>query len=158
MVKSLPAIQETQVQSQDREDLLEKEMATHSSTLTWRIPWTEEPGGLQSTESQRVGYDLATEHACKRFINKGRFWRIQVGSQKALPQELSGPHFYNQRSGEREKTTLFLFLCKDVLGKWCTRGWSCPRSQVSSWDRPPIEVLGFTQERIQERAIVKWKR
>ena len=47
MVKNLPAIQENQVQSQGREDPLEKRMATHSSVLTWRIPWTEEPGGLK---------------------------------------------------------------------------------------------------------------
>ena len=48
MVKNLPAVQETQVQSLGREDPLEKEIATHFSILTWRIPWTEEPGGLQS--------------------------------------------------------------------------------------------------------------
>ena len=47
-VKNLPAMQETQVQSLGQEDPLEKEMATHSSVLTWQIPWTEEPGGLQS--------------------------------------------------------------------------------------------------------------
>ena len=57
MVKNLPAIQETQVQSLGREDPLEREMATHSSILAWRIPWTEEPGGLQSMGSQRVGHD-----------------------------------------------------------------------------------------------------
>ena len=51
-----PAMQETWVQSQGWEDPLEKEMATHSSILVWRIPWTEEPGGLQSMGSQRVGY------------------------------------------------------------------------------------------------------
>ena len=55
MVKHLPAMWETQVQSLGREDSLEKEMATHSSTLAWEIPWTEEPGGLQSMGSQRVG-------------------------------------------------------------------------------------------------------
>ena len=59
-VKHLPTMQETRVWSLGREDLLEKEMATHSCTLAWRIPWTEEPGGLQSTESQRVGQDWAT--------------------------------------------------------------------------------------------------
>jgi len=48
---------ETQVQSLGQEDPLEKEMATHSSTLAWKIPWTEEPGGLQSMGSQRVGHD-----------------------------------------------------------------------------------------------------
>ena len=51
------AMQETWVRSLGQEDSLKEEMATHSSTLAWRIPWTEEPGGLQSTESQRVGYD-----------------------------------------------------------------------------------------------------
>ena len=57
MVKHLPAMQETQVQSLGREDPLEKEMTTHSSTLAWKIPWMEEPGGLQSMDSQRVGHN-----------------------------------------------------------------------------------------------------
>ena len=57
MVKRLPAMRETWVQSQGREDPLEKEMATHSSILAWKIPWIEEPGGLQSIGSQRVGHD-----------------------------------------------------------------------------------------------------
>ena len=56
-VKNLPAMQETWVPSLGQEDPLEKEMAIHSSILAWRIPWTEEPGGLQSTGSQRVGQD-----------------------------------------------------------------------------------------------------
>jgi hypothetical protein len=59
-LKHLPAIQETWVRSLGQEDPLEKEMATHSSTLAWRIPWTEEPGGLQSMRSQRVGHEGAT--------------------------------------------------------------------------------------------------
>ena len=54
-VKNLPAVQKTQVLSLGREDPLEKGMATHSSILAWRIPWTGEPGGLQSMGSQRVG-------------------------------------------------------------------------------------------------------
>ena len=57
MVKNLPAMQETQVQSLGWEDPLEKEIATHSSTLAWRNPWMEEPGGLQSMGPQRVGHD-----------------------------------------------------------------------------------------------------
>ena len=56
MVKSLPAVQETRVQSLGWEDPLEKGMATHSSILAWKIPWTEEPG-RQSMGSQRVGHD-----------------------------------------------------------------------------------------------------
>ena len=57
MVKNLPTVRETQVQSLGREDPLEKEMATHSSTLAWKIPQTEEPGRLQPMGSQRVGHD-----------------------------------------------------------------------------------------------------
>ena len=57
MVKRLPAMWETWVQSLGQEDPLEKEMATHSSILAWRIPWTEEPGMLQSTGLQRVRYN-----------------------------------------------------------------------------------------------------
>ena len=56
-VKNLPAVQETQVQTLGWEDPLEKEMATHSSILAWKISWTEEPGGLQSMGLQRVGHD-----------------------------------------------------------------------------------------------------
>ena len=56
-VKNTAAVSETQVQSLGGEDSLEKGMATHFSILAWRIPWTQEPGGLQSMGSQRVGYD-----------------------------------------------------------------------------------------------------
>ena len=59
-LKCLPAMRETWVRFLGQEDPLEKEMATHSSTLAWRIPWTEELGGLQSMGSQRVGHDWAT--------------------------------------------------------------------------------------------------
>ena len=57
MVKNLPAMQETQLGSPGRKDSLEKGMATHTSILAWRIPWTEETGGLQSIGLQRVGHD-----------------------------------------------------------------------------------------------------
>ena len=59
-VKNLPAVQETQVRSLGQEDHLEKEMATHSSILAWKISWTEEPGGLQSMGSQKVEHDWVT--------------------------------------------------------------------------------------------------
>ena len=57
MVKNLPAMQDTQARSLGWEDLLEKGMVTHFSILAWKIPWTEEPGGLQSMGSRRVGHD-----------------------------------------------------------------------------------------------------
>ena len=57
MAKRLPVVRETWVRSLGREDPLEKGMATHSCILAWKIPWTEEPGGLQSMGSQRVGHN-----------------------------------------------------------------------------------------------------
>ena len=57
MVKTLPEMWETQVRSPGQENPLEKEMATHSSILAWKFPWTEEPGGLQSMGSQIVGHN-----------------------------------------------------------------------------------------------------
>ena len=57
MVRRLPTMRETWVRFLGQEDPLEKEMATHSSTLAWKIPWTEESGGLQSMGAQRVGHD-----------------------------------------------------------------------------------------------------
>ena len=67
-VRCLPTIQETRVQSLGQEDLPEKEMATHSSILAWKIPWTEEPGRLQSMGLQRVGHDWATSLSLSFFI------------------------------------------------------------------------------------------
>ena len=63
-VKRLPIVQETWVRSLGGEELLEKEMATHSSILAWGIPWTEETGGLQSMGLQRVGQDLENKPSC----------------------------------------------------------------------------------------------
>ena len=72
MVKNLPAMQETRIRSLGQEDPLEEGMTTHSSILAWRIPWTEEPGGLQSMGLQTVGhnwagYSINTELA-KKFV------------------------------------------------------------------------------------------
>ena len=60
---------QTWVRFQDQEDLLEKEMATHSSIFAWRIPWTEEVGRLQSMASQRVGHDLVTKLSPSKYCN-----------------------------------------------------------------------------------------
>ena len=75
-VKNLPTTRETQVQSLGQQDPLEKETATHSSVLAWRIPRTEEPGGLQSTGWQRVRYDLSDlarthSHKCPSLLGNG---------------------------------------------------------------------------------------
>ena len=69
MVKHLSVIQETQIQFLGQEDPLEEVMATHSSIFAWRVPWTEEHGGLQPMGSQRVAQDRVTEHACTLHIS-----------------------------------------------------------------------------------------
>ena len=78
LVKSLPAIQETQVQSLGGEDPLEKERAAHSSFLDWKIPWTEESGGLQSMGSQKVGHNLNHLEGRKYRLTH----RLHVGMKK----------------------------------------------------------------------------
>ena len=69
MVKNPPAVQETHVQSLGQEDPLEKGVVTHSTILVWRIPWTEEPGGLSSMGSQRVGHDLNVLNSQSQWFN-----------------------------------------------------------------------------------------
>ena len=78
-VKRLPAIRETRVRSLGREDRLEKEMTTHSSTLAWKIPWTEKPGRLQSMGSQRVRHDWA-----RSFTHLGSSYRIGVEEKRIM--------------------------------------------------------------------------
>ena len=77
-VKSLPAVQDTQVRSLGQEDPLEKGMATHSSILAWRIPWTEEPGGLQSMGSQKSWTWPSDEHF--QFIINGHSLYLVIAS------------------------------------------------------------------------------
>ena len=72
-VKNPPAMQEIQFQSPGREDPLEKEMATHSSTLAWEISWTEEHSELQSMGSQRVRHDLASKNEVKKILFQSRY-------------------------------------------------------------------------------------
>ena len=73
MVKNLPAMQESWVQSLGRKEPLEKGMATHSSILAWEIPWTEEPGGLQSRGSQRVGHDWENDTHTAGSLEESKF-------------------------------------------------------------------------------------
>ena len=79
MVKHLPKMQETWVQSLGQEDLLGKEMATHSSILAWKIPWTEEPGRMQSMGLQTVGHDWATS------VSSLFFWWLCMSPSGLLP-------------------------------------------------------------------------
>ena len=91
LVKNLPAMQETWVQSLGWEDPLEKGMATHSSILAWRIPWIEEPGGLQSTGSHRVTQlKRLSTHTCHRLRVKCHKTALLFGCKQRV---LSFPTF-----------------------------------------------------------------
>ena len=86
MVKRLPAMRDTQVQSLGWEDTLEKEMATHSSTPAWKIPWMEEASSLQSMGLQRVGHDWATSlHFTSYTYLRTRYSQRIKGYRKTLP-------------------------------------------------------------------------
>ena len=97
-LKHLPPMRETRVRSLGREDPLEKEMATHSSILAWRIPWTEEHGGLQSTGSQRVGHDwvtLITYRWCEQPTHWEKTWcweGLKAKGKRAAENEGVGWH------------------------------------------------------------------
>ena len=122
----LPA-QETWVWSRGGEDLLEEEMATHCSVLTWEIPWTEEPGGLQSTGSQRVGHAWAHTHAI--------CWVLVFSSSECIP-----------RNGEFESYCNSTFNVLRTHQTISHIGWTILHFQNSSGtNRVPISSLsGFT--------------
>jgi len=119
VVKNSPAIQETGVQSLGWEDLLEKDMATHSSILAWRIPWTEEPGGLQSMGSQRVQHNRVTNvfnfhfpflisHASKVML-KILQARLQQYTNRELPDVQAG---FRKGRGTRDQIANIHWIIK----------------------------------------------
>ena len=91
MVKRLPTMREIQVQSLGREDLLEKAMAAHSSTLAWKNPWTEEPDRLQFMGSQRVRQDWVTSLSLSAFIMEG-WLSLHRPLHHSLHLGTAGPH------------------------------------------------------------------
>ena len=101
-VKHLPAMQETRIRSLVWEDPLEKEMATHSSTLAWKIPWTEEPCRLQSMGSQRVRHDWATSLAslslCHHKTGFCPILTLRACSAGVSSELVSEPHVRNRSS------------------------------------------------------------
>ena len=109
-VECLPTMQETRVQSLGSEDPLEKAMAPHSSTLAWKIPWTEKPGRLQSMGSQRVGNDWATSlHFTIR-----KWSGLQVPREKNHRCHTSTYCWWNLKTlcpGSPSLAFLFLFVC-----------------------------------------------
>ena len=117
MVKHLPAVQETWVRSLGWEDPLEKEMAPHSSTLAWKILWTEEPGRLQSMELQRVGHDWETSISLSPY-NPAILLMI-VHPKKAIQKVYVHQHYLQYIYNRQDVVATYVFidrwLAKDVI-------------------------------------------
>ena len=138
-VKRLPTIWEIGVQSLGQEVPLEKEMATHSSTLAWKIPWTEEPSRLQYMGLQRVGHNWATS---LHFMSgsDGKASAYNVGALGSIPR--SG------RSPEKEMATHSVFLPGKSHGRRSPVGYSLwGRKESDTTDRLPfLSFLAFQQK------------
>ena len=123
LLTSLVAKRINRVWSLGWEDPLEKEMATHSSILAWRIPWTEEPGGLQRMRSQRVGHDWATSHIhTLRLIESNLFqWDFPGGSVVENPPSVQGTWVGELRShmSWATKPHAHTATTKPVQYLWC---------------------------------------
>ena len=123
LVKNLPAMQETQIRSLGGEDPLEKEMATRSSILAWKIPWTEEPGGLQSMGVTRVRYDLVNKPPPPRGHNSGR--------GKSLAQINGGLKQWCLQGNPGNSGTVAALRERKSMAKVMLEGWQGDRGQSS---------------------------
>ena len=122
MVKHLPTMQETQVQSLGQEDLLEKEMATHASILAWKIPWTEEPGRLQSMGKQRVGHNWATSFHFHFMLLNQSWVHLPTSSETNRDEEKPSTYCRHlaRRSGSSHSEDLNLIALREEVLK---AGW-----------------------------------
>ena len=121
-VKRLPAKQETWVRSLDQEDPLEKEMATHSSTLAWKIPWTEKPSRLQSMGSQKVGRNWATSQGDKRAV-----YRKLYTLMKEIKEDINKWKVYHVLGSEEWILWKWLYYSFTI----CTETLKTPNSQIN---------------------------
>ena len=137
-VKNLLAMQETWVPSLGWEDPLEKEMATHSSILAWRIPWTEEPGRLQSMGLQRVRHDWTTFTSFQKFmLDFQRWWRNRTGrplSPSQIPQKnISTPSKLHKTTSVGWQRTSGNQKCRPLSSKTGGKKYKRPKRRQRRW-------------------------
>ena len=133
-LKRLPAMKETWVWSLGQEDPLEKEMATHSSILAWKIPWTEEPGGLQSTGSQWVGHNWVTSLS---FFLHRELPDVQAGVRKGrgTRDQIANICWIIEKARVPEKHLFLLYwLCQSL---WLCGSQTVENSERDGNTRPP---------------------
>ena len=130
-------MQVTWVRSLDREDPLEEGMATHSSILAWRIPWTEEPGGLQSMGSQRVGHDWAIEHAPKPDKLKSELNPPKEGQWPSINSQFTHPETLKFRGNQVPLMKRCYLTAKEKKKIECKSSslldFKCPVALLSGW-------------------------
>ena len=133
-------MQETGVQSLGWEDPLEKETATHSSLLTWRIPWTVEPGGLQSMGSQRVGHNLVTKEQCRcftmlyLFLQYNKVKLVFLPSWTFLPSPSKGDWIKKKKKRNRKELGKRKPMWYEVI---VTEAHASPHSLSIGWEMFP---------------------
>ena len=133
-VKNLPAMQETQVRSLDLEDPLEKGMATHSNILAWKIPQTEEPGGLQSIMSHRVGHDWETNASC--IVNR-------LKDSILLSCHLS-PKLPQNNFSSNKNPSICVCVCVRELTEWFQNLYGNAEAKKKTRNLKEEKVGGFT--------------
>ena len=144
MVKSLPAVRETQVRSLDQEDPLEKEMATHSSILVWKIPWMEEPGQLQSEGSQRVGHNWTTSLSFFFFLYGCESWTIKKAERQRIDtfklwcwrRLLRVPWTARRSTSQSERKSTLNIHWKDWCWRWSSNTLATWCEELIHWKRP----------------------
>ena len=131
MVKHLPTMRETRVQSLGQEDLLEREMPTHSSLHAWKIPWTEEPGGLQSMGSQRVGHNWATSLSFTftfKYFLPGWFQATNMNLGRCEPSWFSSlctsQFQHTTETGHLTESRIYFQGCQPQAGLFCLECFS----------------------------------
>ena len=120
-VKRLPVVWETGVWSLGWEDALEKEKATHSSTLAWKIPWTEETGRLQSMASQRVGHNWETS---LHFTSENLIYIMLIINVSGVDQTMNNKSAYSSHVWSFWYDINWFFWSVDFQRKWCPLSWS----------------------------------
>ena len=141
MVKNPPAMQETRVRSLGQEDLLEKGMATHSSILAWRIPWTEEPG-MQCMQSQRVGHDWAT--------NNFTFFTFSAITDGFLHSRQPFSSCLNSFSPHHDPLQLlttdvrWILQKKQAWSRWQALGVERLNGGAGIWHQGPVGFMGLS--------------
>ena len=155
MVKCLPAVHETQVRFLGWEDPLEKEMATSSSTLAWKIPWMKEPGRLQSTGSQRMGHNWATSHLIHW---KGWCWSWSSNTLATWWEELTHskrPWCWERLKAGREREDRGWDGWMSSLIQWT---WVWANSRIWWWTGKPgvLQSMGLQRIRHDQVTELKW--